>query len=306
MKRTRERGMLLLPVALTLAVIGALAYTMTREGSMNASAVDAQYEIETARYLAASGAQVAKWRTAKDKCANKGARANFSSLTLPGGTVDAELTKWDKGVLTVSVTVKAAASAGRRGGAVHALTREMPVHNLADPKEKTFIGGEDTVIVKNDNSNRSGEDSLVATDDTSLPLVRFELPGEMDNALITQANMKLTRQGPNATPADRSLGVHRITRAWSSSSVTWTTPWAAPGGDYVEQAAASLQIDQNPPPPGGAYVFPIHSLVQGWVDDRLRNHGMLLKPTRLINARFTSFEGASKPELYVHYYLRCT
>ena len=305
MMRPGERGILLLPVALTLAVIGALAYTMTREGSMNVSAVDAQYEIETARYLAASGVQVAKWRTAKDKCVNRGDAANFVALTLRGGKVDATVEKWDKGVLTVSARATPVATGGQRSGAVHTLTRKMQVHNLGDPKIKILIGGgaDDITIVKN-SSNPPDAKSLTATDDTSLPLVYFELPTEMDNALISQANLKLTKEGLNATPANRSLGIHRITTNWTSSSVTWTTPWTVPGGDYVAQAAASSLIDENPPP-RNEYVFPIHSLVQSWADDRRQNNGMLLKPTRLVNASFTSFDGASKPELDVHYYLPC-
>ena len=299
-----QQGILLLPVALTLAVIGALAYTMTREGSMNVSAVDAQYEIERAGYLAASGVQLSKWRTAKDKC-NSGAKASFSNLDLhgDGGKVSATKTKWDKGRLDIGVT------ATTNRGTVHALAREVWVHSLGDPKQKILIGGgdDDITIVRNTGKNDVTAKSLEATDNTSHPLVYFELPGEMDNALIFQAILRLTKESSSSTQANRSLGVHRITTKWDKNKVTWDTPWAYPGGDYVATAAASVTIDPDAPAQfNGVYPFPIENLVQGWADKSLPNYGMLLKPTRLVNTKFISFDGSYKPELDVRYYLRCT
>lgn len=304
MSHANQQGILLLPVALTLTVIGTLAYTMTREGSMNVSAVDAQYEIERARYLAASGVQLSKWRTAKDKC-NSGEKASFSNLDLhgDGGKVSVVKTKWDKGRLTIDVT------ATTRGGAAHALTREIWVHSLGDPKQKTLIGGgdDDITIVRNSSKNDASAKSLEATDDTSHPLVYFDLPGEMDNALIFQATLKLTKESSDSSQANRSLGVHRITTKWEKNNVTWIHPWADAGGDYVASAAASVTIDPNAPAQfNGVYALPIPHLVQGWASKSFPNHGMLLKPTRLLNTRFISFDGSNKPELDVRYYLRCT
>jgi hypothetical protein len=305
MRHRGEQGILLLPVALTLAVIGTLAYTMTREGSMNVSAVDAQYEIERARYLAASGVQVAKWRVAKDQC-NDGEEADFGALDLPGGRVSITGTTWKKGFLSVSVT---ATTDGEGGGAVQALTREMWVHNLGDPKLGTLIGdgNDDITIVRNAEVIDALDASLVATDNASHPLVYFKLPGELDNAMIVQADLKLTKEGSDSTQADRLLSVHRITRGWSHGSVSWTHPWTNAGGDYMATAAASVRIDPNPPGEfNGAYLFRITSLVQAWADDPPRNYGVLLKPTRLVNAKFTSFNGTQKPQLELRYYLRCT
>lgn len=304
MRHGAQQGILLLPVALTLAVIGALAYGMTREGGMTVSAVDAQYEIEQARYLAASGVQLSKWRAAKDKC-NSGAKASFTDLDLhdDGGKVTVTRTKWDKGRLEIDV------HATTKGGAVHALAKKMWVHSLGDPKQKTLIGGgdDDITIVRNSIKNDAGAKSLEATDGSAHPLVYFELPGEMDKALIFQANLKLTKESSNSSQADRSLAVHRLTTKWSKDDVTWTHPWTNGGGDYVATAAASVAIDPDAPAQfNGVYTLPIAVLVQGWADKSLPNHGMLLKPTRLVTTKFISFDGSNKPELDVRYYLRCT
>ncbi|MGJ9419154.1 DNRLRE domain-containing protein [Massilia sp. CMS3.1] len=306
MSRARQQGILLLPVALTLAIIGALAYTMTRDGSMNVAAVDAQYDIDVARYLATSGVQLAKWRASKSDCNSNYDEDYFGTPDLPGGTVAVSDIDWNKGKITVSLTTK-------NSKAVHALTRSVQVYDVKDPKDKVIIGDgdDDTTIIRNNNTIQSSEKSLLATDGDAHPLVYFELPGELDKASIIQADLKLTKEGSASTQTNRSLAVHRITTAWSHGSATWVkatgTPWAAPGGDYVATPAASVTIDPNAPSQyNGIYTLRIDSLVQGWADGALPNYGMLLKPTRLVNAKFVSFDGSNKPQLDVRYYLRCS
>ena len=309
MIRAREQGILLLPVALTLAIVGALAYTMTRDGSMNVAAVNAQYDIEVARYLATSGVQLAKWRVAQDDC--DGDEANFGTLSVYNGsavvgtvTVDTANTKWKNGILTIALTATT-----RNSGAVHTLARTMQVYDFEDPKDKTLIGGghEDTTLLRTNSTIQSGEKSLEATDGTAHPLVYFKLPSELDKASIIRADLKLTKEGSASTQLNRSLGIHRVTTAWSHSSATWTMPWATPGGDYVATPEASMTIDPYAPSQyNGAYTARIDPLVQAWANDTVPNYGMLLKPTRLVRAQFVSFDGSNKPELIVRYYLRCS
>ena len=308
MTRVRQQGMLLLPVALTLAIIGALAYTMTRDGSMNVATVNAQYDIEVARYLAASGVQLAKWRAAKLDCNDDEDEDNFGTPVLPGGSVIVNKMNWSSGILTISVTATT-----KGGAAVHALTRSVRAYDFNDPRQKTIIGGgdDDTTIIRGNNTVQYNQESLVATDGSAHPLVYFKLPGELDNSSIIQADLKLTKEGSASTQTDRSLAVHRITTAWSHGSATWInatgTPWAAQGGDYVAAPAASVTIDPNAPSQyNGIYTLRIDSLVQAWASGALPNYGMLLKPTRLVNAKFVSFNGGNKPQLDVRYYLRCS
>ena len=59
---TPQRGLVLLPVTLVLAIVGTLAYVMTRDGTMNVSTIDAQYETDRMRYLAEAGVNLLKFR----------------------------------------------------------------------------------------------------------------------------------------------------------------------------------------------------------------------------------------------------
>jgi len=296
----RQRGILLLPVALTLAVIGTLAYAMTREGSMNVSAVDAQYDIEVARYLAASGLQVAKWRASLDDCDDD--EANFGTLKLPGGSVKVSSVALKKGILTVGLTATT-----DRNGAVVSLSQAMQLIDLDNPKAATIMGpgDADTTIVRNGTGNLANADTLTATEGTAHPLIVFKLPPDLDRGSVIQADLKLTKKSGNASQPGRLLAVHRITREWGKNA-TWTTPWTNPGGDYVETPAASVVIDPGNGAYNGVYPLRIDTLAQGWANSPPTNYGVLLKPTAMSNVPFISFDGANKPELTVRYYKRCT
>ena len=304
----RQRGILLLPVVLMLTVAGTLAYAMTREAGMSVADVDAQYDIEVTRYLASSGIAYAKWRAAMGGC-DKNA-ANFGTLTLGTGKVviDDDKTAWKKPFLTLSV--KATGNRNSTNGAVNVLTRNERIVNLTDVKQATIIGpGDgDTTIVRNDTASatRVNADTLIASEGDAHPLVVFKLPADLDNASIIQADLKVTKKSGNTTQPGRALAVHRITRDWSAKSATWTSPWAAAGGDYVATPAASVAIDPGNGAFNGAYTWRIDALAQLWASDASQNFGVLLKPTALSNVPFISFDGSNKPELAVRYFKRCT
>jgi hypothetical protein len=301
----KQRGILLLPVALTLAIVAALAYGMTSEGSMNVSSVDAQYDIEVARYVAATGIQVARWRAAKYHCDVN--RAKLGTLDVPDGSVTVTSASMSKGILKISVN----AGTSRNAGTLQPASRSVPVHDFEVPARQATIigpGDDDTTIVR----IGSGPDkaTLEATDGNAHPLVSFNLPPELvDKGSLIQATLKITKQSGNSTQPTRTLGVHRLTRDWNKdASWVWArkdVAWTTPGGDYAEPAVASIPIDPGNGATNGAYTVRIDSLVQGWADGSYPNYGILLKPTGLVSALFVSFDGGNKPELTVRYFKRC-
>lgn len=299
-----QRGILLLPVVLTLAVVGTLAYAMTREAGMNVADIDAQYDIEVARYLASSGVQYAKWRAAKGGCDQYA--ANFGTLTLGDGTVAFnKIVAWKKPLLTVTVT--ATTNRNKAGGAVNVLSREELIVDATEVKQATIIGpgDADTTIVYNGGASVFNADTLTATEGSAHPLILFKLPPDLDRASIIQADLRVTKKSGNANQPGRSLAVHRITRDWTKTP-TWTTPWSREGGDVVDTPAASVVIDPGSSAFNGAYVWRIDPVVQTWASDASQNFGVLLKPTALSNVSFYSFDGSSKPELSVRYFKRCS
>lgn len=291
----RQRGILLLPVALTLAIVGALAYTMTRSGSMNVSAVDARYDIENARYLAEAGMNLVKWQNEKRNCKSG---VGFGTVTLSGGTI-ATSTIEQKGKDTLRISLRAATYRG----AVHVLdTVEVKTVDLTDVEQVTVnaSGGGDTTITAGVSYSQASGDYLETSDGKSHALLKFVPPGALDNGSVISAALSLTQIDTKSTQSPRSLAVHRVIRDWGSSA-SWTAPWANAGGDYLAEPSASIDIDGN-----GTYTWRIDALVQGWIARTFDNQGMLLKPNGLLDARFGSLDAAAnKPKLVVRYFPHC-
>lgn len=295
MKRGAERGFLLLPVALTLALVGALAYTMTRAGSMSVSSVNAAYDTEVARYLAEAGVNLAKWQNERFGCLPL---VGFGTFTLPGGKIVAGVLKREGGgILNISLT------ATTNLGAVYALDgyRTM-THNRFKEDVVTINGGggNDSTITNGVLTSLSSSTYLEASDGKSHALLKFSLPGELDNAVTISALLTLTQFETKSTQSPRSLSVHRVTRDWGGGP-TWTAPWTASGGDYAPVPTATVPIGGN-----ADYTWRIDGLVDGWNKKTFDNQGLLLKPSGLLDARFYSLDASSsRPKLVVRYYPHC-
>lgn len=296
MSRHAQRGLLLLPVALMLAVVGTLAYAMTREGGMSVSAVDADYETETARYLAEAGLNLVKWQNEKRGCSSK---VGFGSFQFGGGKIETgTIERKGGGILEVSLTATTA------NGSVQALSAfRTPVYDRGDPKTATVngSGGNDTSITLGTTVSLATRDRLELTDGRSHALIKFSLPGDLNGGAVISTDLKLTQQTSNSSQVPRSLAVHRVTRDWGPGA-TWTAPWSMPGGDYDPLPAATVSIAGD-----SEYIWHIDDLVQSWASGMAANQGVLLKPSGLLDARFYSLDAGNsyEPKLVLRYYKRC-
>lgn len=295
MRRALERGILLLPVALTLGVIGALAYTQTREGSMQVSGVNAEYDAEVARYLTESGLHLARWQNAKAGCKT----VSFGTVDLPGGSLAAgKIELKGRGDLHVTLTATA------RGGTVRKLTDlRSTVYDFTAVKEVTIktSDGTDTTIVNGSTANFEKTDTLELSDDKSRALLKFApLPGELDNASVLNAQLSFMLYDLNAAQATRTLTAHRLTRDWTAGA-SWTDIGAA----WSPAEVASVAIADGIPK---AYTLDIAGLVDAWSGKTILNQGVLLKSNGLLNARFYSLDtttASDRPKLVVRYHPRC-
>lgn len=298
MTAATQRGLLLLPVALTLALVGTLAYSLTRDGSMSVSEVDAKYDIEAARYLANAGLTLARWQNEKLGCTST---RKFSDVPLGGGTITADQVSLDGRYWKISVTARTARTT--RSVADYRAMRYSRAR-ADDTAPIIPSGGSDSTITKGRSDNLSADTYLETTADTSYAVIRFDsLPSELDNALIVSAQLKLMHASSN-TQAPRSLGVHRLTTKWGNG-VTWTAPWTRDGGDYVERPTWTTEItgDNNA---NVEYGWRIDPLVEGWVSGAFPKNGVLLKPLGPLSAKFYSLDSTIyKPRLLVRYYPRC-
>jgi len=295
MMRRGQRGILLLPVALTLAITGALAYAMTRDGSMDVAAIDAEYDMEVARYLAEAGLQLTKWQNERIGCKSKLA---FGTLSLPGGQVVADKVDEGAGQLTVSLTTTTA-----RGSVNRVTDRKLRMHRTVAAEPWTSKEADISDAFIRQGSTAQGKTTyLETTDGFSHGLLKFGFPGAMDDAVVLSAELSLTQIDSKSTQPQQSLALHRLTRDWPQDGSTWIAPWSTAGGDYVAALVATRAIDGN-----AQYSWRIDALVESWVDGAVPNFGLLLKPSGLLEARFASVENKDypKPKLVVRYLPRC-
>ncbi len=134
-------------------------------------------------------------------------------------------------------------------------------------------------------------------------LIKFNVSGIPDNAVIGQATMNLYGDGTG-----QDIAVHKLARSWTTSA-TWnrydgTNAWTTPGGDFeaVKQdtvnVTSSLQWLE----------FSVGNAVADWVADTSTNHGLLLKaPTETTGgsgqgaAWYGTLNGATVPYIEVEW-----
>lgn len=300
----RERGMLLLPVALALAIVGIAAYAATREGGMSVSAVNARYEYEAARYLAEAGVNLAVWQNAKRNCQ----APVFDPVQMGGGSIgmDGAITKAGSGTLAFAVLAS-------YGGATYRIDRrssiQMPFYDLNKKSTANISAkaGDDTFIKQSSNVDQHAQKYIEMSDVpffNSNGLIMFADLGPIDKAgtRVVQANLELSLTSMAVATLPRYVSAHRVLRNWNDTA-TWTSPWSTPGGDYLATPAAVTPIaDINT-----RYVFPLLNLTRDWINNPSQNFGVMLKPTGMIAARFESNEGSgARPLLVATYYPPCS
>jgi Tfp pilus assembly protein PilX len=326
--RRHARGFLLLPVALTLVVVGALAYAMTRDAGMSVARVDAAYDTEVARYLAEAALNLARSKN-NTNCASGAAsfpatklyRYSLASgdigtttadqvgtMTANSMSVVGNNSNSDKGNLIADVSSSTMTSPAASLRIVRTVFR----YNLSNPKTAAITGGggANTFIYTGANPVPQGSASyLELTDngpgDQSYGLVRFSLSTIAKNALVKDATLRLNKTDGDVTLSlNRRLNIHRITSSWDPATATWNLPWSKPGGDYAADPVASnlVLLSAN-----GYYYWRIDGLVAGWMDGTMANNGLLLKPVNLTKSRFSAFTNSdgNGPQLTVNYYERC-
>jgi len=114
-------------------------------------------------------------------------------------------------------------------------------------------------------------------------------PGQVPmNSPIDSATLQVNCTNPGAM-----MQVYRLTSDWSEASVTWNSPWAAPGGDYDGAVVVNGDCTAT-----GVRTIDITQFVQAW-SDGAPNYGILLTDTGTDGVDIDSSEGTVAPLLTV-------
>jgi hypothetical protein len=302
-----QGGVVLLWVATTLAIIAALAYAMSHEGAMTAQTAEAQRDADIARYLAEAGLSLAKWRNEQDGC---GKYNDVASTTMAGiGTFSAAVTNSGSKELDIVAT---GISAG--GARVQVTRSNVVVHNLGKSDNTTLQSGNGSgdiwISSASPTTPMTGTTYLELNQGSSNALLKFGTPKPNipTDAVILQADLKLTKYQDSSSPGGKVISVHRMLRDWDAGAATWNnatagTAWVSSGADYDTGNIAATTVTVN----FLTYSWDVTALVDGWYAKGIPNYGLLLKPDGpLVGARFYSFEaGGSQPQVAISFAPPC-
>ncbi|MCC2954873.1 DNRLRE domain-containing protein [Massilia sp. IC2-477] len=296
----RERGLLLLPVALALSVMGMLAYAMARGSADEVAAIDAEYDVEATRYLAEAGLRLAKWQNERVGCGNPKAFGTVRLKGVPGElrAIDVEL---DKGEFEATVRAESP-----RGTVSTVTLDKMPFYDRTQQYDTVLPNSafrDTTISSVSPNAPDNTPESLEATDAKAHFLLSVALESFPTKARVTKATLWLYLDSSNSVQTVRELAAHAVTRAWTEGTATWNSPWnTSPGGSYEARPEAVTAIAGT----NRFYRWDIGPLVRRWHGGALANFGMLFKPSGLNRAIFRSREaGNNRPRMDVSYNLRC-
>lgn len=319
-KPRRPAGFLLLPVTLLLAVIGALSFVLVQD--IGTASRPAGREAERARLLAEAGLAHATWKLNQiSGCSNY---TNIPAATL--GSDQYQVSVSPSSGSPVTLTATATLASGLAGSRV-TLKRQL-AKTTGSPLTytlKTDTAGSDTYVdAGSQGKNYGGSATLTLQQSTFYPLVKFDLSTLPTGSHIIEAKLMLYRTDPGSFSLSlRNVDAYRVLEPWvdgtkngatSADGATWqtrdgTVAWqSAPGS--IENTSALDTSHYHAYLWGTAWMeWNITSLVQGWIDGRYPNYGVMLRPTNSVSTElYASAEAADStqvPKLVIKYLAPC-
>jgi len=267
----RQSGALLLTVALLLAILAALAFSLNRAAGMDVQSVSADHERRNAAYLAEAALAAAKWTNEINRCSTS---TQLDGLTLANATLSAKVSKGSSGkrlnIVATAVTANGAGATLARNDVDNIDFANTETKDMGGTPRDTYLTF--GIIVP------TGSDTLKLTSNYQHTLLYWPMNDVPGKAEVLSASLVLTQNGGSGVA--RSVNVHRVTAQWESSA-TWYQSrsglftginWATAGGDYSAPAVASTKVGN-----ASTYTWDVTGLVEGWVGGRLVNYGMLLR-----------------------------
>lgn len=164
-----------------------------------------------------------------------------------------------------------------------------------------YAGTRDTYLDRSSPNTPLGSvDILRASGDAGqVALLSFDLSSIPSNAQVQSAYLRLYAVERSA-PASLTLSAHQIYRAWQEDQATWNnasagTAWGAPGCNSTAADRSATAISSAPVDAVNAWFqWDITPLVQLWINDASRNHGLILRGAGDASLRY-SFRSSESP-----------
>lgn len=317
MKRTLA-GFLLLPVSLLLIVIGVISFGLVQD--IGTGARSNLREAERARRLAEAGIAHATWKL--NQLTTCSGYTDLPTTTVGGDSYQVSVSPSSGSPVTLTAT--ATLASGLPGSTV-TLKRQVPktAGNTLTYTLKTDTAGADTFLDSTTpTKNYGASTALQLQQDKFHILLSFNLSSLPAGSRITDAQLVLYRENAGSLSlSGRTVNAHRVLEPWvpgskngsnAADGATWLTrdgtrAWQV-GGATIETTGATDTPHTHYYLSGYTITWNLTNLVQGWVDGRYPNYGVLLVPTSNFTEAYASGENADSsrvPKLIVKYVAPC-
>lgn len=314
----RASGFLLLPVSLLLIVIGAIAFGLSQD--IGTSARLNPREAERARRLAEAGIAHATWQL--NQLSTCSGYADLPTTTVGSDSYQVSVSPTSGSPVTLTAT--ATLASGLAGTRV-TVRRQVPktAGNTLTYTLKTDSSGADTYLDSTSpTKNYGASTALQLQQDKFHILLSFDLSSLPAGSRITDAQLVLYRENAGSLSlSGRTVNAHRVLEPWvpgsqsggtSADGATWQTrdgtrAWQVAGAT-IESTSATDTTHTHYYLSGYTITWNLTGLVQGWVDGRYPNYGVLLVPTSNFTEAYASGENSDStraPKLVVKYIAPC-
>ncbi|GHA15260.1 DNRLRE domain-containing protein [Oceanisphaera arctica] len=311
--RRHQRGYLLLPVVITLALLASISYLLSHDTALHLAGSRGEANRTEARYVAEAGLNHAFWQAQQANCTAYPSLGNQAFGSHSYSTVISPT-----GGSPVSITASALLADGSR----YSISRDA-VDTYESPITQTLVlgtdPGGDVLLDKFYQNQNFGNYELQLSgllSWTRRSLLNFDLSALPSGVRLIGAELQLYQL--NTLSLGGSLTAHRVTRSWvegtgqgtgSPNGATWNTHdgnngWSSPGGDHQATPIASASARLAP----GWVSWNIAPQVSRWLDGTDVNYGLLLKTGLLSAPRFASKEhtdASLRPRMVLTYACPC-
>jgi hypothetical protein len=316
-----KNGFILLPVVFTLTILAAVAFLLSREGSINAGNVNREQQQDAVLYIAQAGYNHAIWHLKQKECTGY---TDIVTTTFGDHSYKATFTDATGATLTAGSPVNIKVTGTHANGASYTINRKQ-IKLLGSqtelPLQPDATEGKDTWVTSASPTNNYGATSqiTITTDGNNRKyyLSKFDISSIPSGSQIISAELKMYHDWIGSGNSTDEYSLYSMQEDWGEGSgnyspspggATWNTsdgnnPWSW-DGNYDTTAIVTSKVIHNS---SGWQKWDVKSLVQDWVAGTRDNHGLLIKGSENIPSTefYSSDSWSNRPKLIINYTSEC-
>ncbi len=317
-----NKGFILLPVVLTLTILAAVAYLLSREGAINAGNVNREQQQNAALYIAQAGYSHAIWHLKRKECTGY---TDIITTAFGDHSYKATFTDATGAILTAGSPVNIKVTGTHANGASYTINRKQ-IKLLGSQTELSLqpqaVEGKDTWVKADRPTNNYGatSQSTITTDGTNRKyfLSKFDVSSIPSGSQIISAKMMMYHDWIGSGISTDEYSLYSMLVDWGEGNGNWsaspggttwntsdsTTPWSWDSNHDTTAIATSKVIHNS----SGWQEWDVRSLVQDWVSGTRNNHGLLIKGSENIPSTefYSSDSWSNRPKLIITYTSECS